>query len=161
MFKEFREFALKGSFVDLAVGLIVGAAVGKVVTSLVDDVIMAPIGALLGRVDFSGLFFAIDRGGRVHRTLAEAKAAGVPYVAVWLLHQHAHRVPDRHGGRVPHRQGDEQAAPSAGDDHEAVPVLRDRHPKGGQPLSRVHLSARKPLRPAARVRTRRVAPAFA
>lgn len=81
MFKEFREFALKGSFADLAVGLIVGAAVGKVVTSLVNDVIMAPLGALLGRVDFANLFVSLDPSGGSYRTLAAAKAAGIPYIA--------------------------------------------------------------------------------
>lgn len=81
MFKEFREFALKGSFVDLAVGLIVGAATGKVVTSLVNDIVMAPIGSLIGKVDFNNLFVALDSSGNTYRTLAAAKAAGVPYIA--------------------------------------------------------------------------------
>ncbi|MDO8303892.1 MAG: large conductance mechanosensitive channel protein MscL, partial [Sedimentisphaerales bacterium] len=56
MFKEFKEFAVKGNMIDMAVGIIIGAAFGGVVTSLVKDVIMPPIGLLLGKVDFSGLF---------------------------------------------------------------------------------------------------------
>jgi large conductance mechanosensitive channel len=74
MFKEFKEFAMKGSMVDLAVGIVIGAAFGKIITSLVSDVIMPPIGLLLGKVDFSSLF--IDLSGKGYATLAEAKAAG-------------------------------------------------------------------------------------
>jgi len=58
--KEFREFAVKGSMIDMAVGIIIGAAFGKVVNSLVEDVIMPPIGLLLGKVDFSSLFVSLN-----------------------------------------------------------------------------------------------------
>jgi large conductance mechanosensitive channel len=74
MLKEFREFAMRGSVVDLAVGVIIGAAFGKIVSSLVDDVIMPPIGRLVGHVDFSQLFVSLD--GRHFDTLADAKKAG-------------------------------------------------------------------------------------
>jgi large conductance mechanosensitive channel len=74
MLKEFKEFIAKGSVVDLAVGVIIGAAFGKIVTSLVDDVIMPPIGKVLGGVDFTNLF--INLSGGAYKTLAEAKAAG-------------------------------------------------------------------------------------
>lgn len=77
--KEFREFAVKGNVVDLAVGLIIGAAFGKIVSSLVDDVIMPPIGMLLGRVDFSDLF--INLSGQDVASLAAARAAGTPVIA--------------------------------------------------------------------------------
>jgi large conductance mechanosensitive channel len=77
--KEFREFAVKGNVVDLAVGLIIGAAFGKIVSSLVDDVIMPPIGMLLGKVDFSDLF--INLSGQDLASLAAAKAAGAPVIA--------------------------------------------------------------------------------
>jgi large conductance mechanosensitive channel len=70
--KEFKEFAMRGSVVDLAVGVIIGAAFGKIVSSLVEDVIMPPIGRLLGHVDFSGLF--INLSGKAYETLADAKA---------------------------------------------------------------------------------------
>ena len=74
MLKEFRDFALRGNVVDMAVGVIIGAAFGKIVTSMVDDLLMPPIGQVLGRVDFSDLF--IDLSGSGHETLVAAKAAG-------------------------------------------------------------------------------------
>jgi large conductance mechanosensitive channel len=76
MLKEFKEFAMKGNVLDLAVGFIIGAAFGKIVTSLVADIIMPPIGLILGKVDFSSLFLNIS--GKSYATLAEAKAAGAP-----------------------------------------------------------------------------------
>ena len=76
MFKEFKEFAMRGNVVDLAVGVIIGAAFGRIVSSLVEDVIMPPIGRLLGHVDFSGLF--INLSGKYYETLKDAKAAGAP-----------------------------------------------------------------------------------
>jgi large conductance mechanosensitive channel len=74
MLKEFREFAIKGNFLDLAVGIVIGVAFGSVVTSLVNDIIMPPIGLVLGHVDFSSLFINIS--GTDYPTLAAAKAAG-------------------------------------------------------------------------------------
>ena len=74
MFKEFKAFAMRGNVVDMAVGIIIGAAFGKIVSSLVDDILMPPIGRLLGRVDFSGLF--INLSGKSYETLGAAKAAG-------------------------------------------------------------------------------------
>ena len=62
MFKEFREFAIKGNVVDMAVGIIIGAAFGRIVDSLVKDLIMPPIGLLLGKVDFANLFFVMKHG---------------------------------------------------------------------------------------------------
>jgi large conductance mechanosensitive channel len=76
MFKEFREFAMKGNMVDLAVGIVVGAAFGKVVSSFVSDMLMPPIGLLVGKIDFSNLFYALNGGH--YASLAEAKAAGAP-----------------------------------------------------------------------------------
>jgi large conductance mechanosensitive channel len=73
MLKEFKEFAMKGSLLDLAIGFIIGGAFGKIVSSLVNDVIMPPIGLLLGNVDFASLF--INLSGKPYATLAEAKAA--------------------------------------------------------------------------------------
>lgn len=74
MFKEFKEFALRGSVLDLAIGVIIGGAFGKIVTSLVNDIIMPPIGLLLGKVDFSNLY--INLSGTRYANLADAKAAG-------------------------------------------------------------------------------------
>jgi len=80
MLKEFREFAMRGNVVDLAVGVIIGAAFGKIVDSLVKDVIMPPIGVLLGRVDFSNLFLVLKNGaqaGPYASVDAAAKAGAV------------------------------------------------------------------------------------
>lgn len=74
MLKAFKEFAMKGNVLDLAVGFIIGAAFGKIVTSLVSDIVMPPIGLLLGKVDFSSLF--LNLSGKSYSSLAEAKAAG-------------------------------------------------------------------------------------
>jgi len=76
--KEFKTFAMRGNIVDLAVGVIIGVAFGKVVSSLVEDLIMPPIGLLLGHVNFSELF--INLSGKSYETLAAAKAAGAPTV---------------------------------------------------------------------------------
>ncbi|HEY7220579.1 MAG TPA: large conductance mechanosensitive channel protein MscL [Candidatus Binatia bacterium] len=74
MFKEFKEFAMKGPVVDLAVGVIIGAAFGKIISSLVDDIIMPPIGRALGNVDFANLF--VNLSDRDYPSVAAAKAAG-------------------------------------------------------------------------------------
>jgi len=76
MFKEFKEFAVRGNVLDLAVGLVIGAAFGKIVTSLVNDILMPPLGLVIKRVDFKELF--VNLSGGPYRTMAEAKAAGVP-----------------------------------------------------------------------------------
>lgn len=75
MLKEFKQFALKGNVMDLAVGVVIGGAFGKIVTSLVSDIIMPIVGLLVGKVDFSNLF--IDLSGKGYTTLADAKKAGV------------------------------------------------------------------------------------
>ena len=79
MLKEFREFIARGSVLDLAVAVIIGAAFGKIVTSLVEGVIMPPIGLLLGKVDFSNLI--IDLSGQQPASLADAKTKGLPVIA--------------------------------------------------------------------------------
>jgi large conductance mechanosensitive channel len=76
MWQEFREFAMKGNVLDLAVGVIIGAAFSGVVNSLVSDMLMPPIGRLAGNVDFQNLFLSLD--GVSYQTLAAAKAAGAP-----------------------------------------------------------------------------------
>lgn len=79
MFKEFKEFAARGSVIDLAVGVIIGAAFGRIVNSAVNDLIMPPIGLALGDVDFADLFVALDGG--VYPSLEAARAAAAPVVA--------------------------------------------------------------------------------
>ena len=76
MLKEFKEFALRGNVLDMAVGIIIGAAFGKIVNSLVSDVMMPPLGLLLGQVDFSNLFVSLS--GASYVSLAEAQKAGAP-----------------------------------------------------------------------------------
>lgn len=83
MIKEFRDFAIKGNVIDMAVGIIVGAAFGKIVTSLVNDVIMPPIGLLLGKVPFADRFIPLRECK--FTTLAEAKAAGIPTINYGLF----------------------------------------------------------------------------
>jgi len=78
MLKAFKEFIMRGNVVDLAVGIIIGAAFGKIVTSLVNDILMPPLGLILGKMDFSGLF--INLSGTVYPSLAAAKAAGAPTI---------------------------------------------------------------------------------
>ena len=75
MLKEFKEFAIKGNVIDMAVGIVIGGAFGKIVSSLVSDVIMPPFGLLLGKVDFSNLF--LNLSGTPAASLAEAKKAGL------------------------------------------------------------------------------------
>jgi large conductance mechanosensitive channel len=77
--KEFREFAARGNVIDLAVGVIIGAAFGKIVTSAVNDLIMPPIGMVLGNIDFKDFFVTLD--GSTHASLEAAKAAGAPIFA--------------------------------------------------------------------------------
>jgi large conductance mechanosensitive channel len=78
-FQEFKEFAMRGNVVDMAVGIVIGAAFGVIVNSLVNDVIMPPIGLITGKVDFSNLF--INLSSQSYASLAAARAAGAPVVA--------------------------------------------------------------------------------
>lgn len=78
MLKEFKEFAMKGNVVDMAIGVIIGGAFGKIVSSLVSDVLMPPLGLLMGKVDFSSLF--INLSGAPQPSLIAAKAAGAPTI---------------------------------------------------------------------------------
>jgi large conductance mechanosensitive channel len=83
MLQEFREFALKGNVIDLAVGVIIGAAFGKIVTSLVNNIFMPIIGLILGRIDFSNLFFALN--GQHAASVKEAADKGIPVFAYGLF----------------------------------------------------------------------------
>ena len=83
MIKEFREFVMRGNVLDLAIAVIIGGAFGKIVTSFVNDVIMPPIGLLLGGVDFTNLFIALD--GNLYESLDAAKAAGAATINYGLF----------------------------------------------------------------------------
>jgi large conductance mechanosensitive channel len=121
MLKEFKEFAMRGNVLDLAVGIIIGASFGTIVKSLVDDVIMPPIGLALGNVDFADLFLQLKAGPKAappYATLAEAQAAGAVTVnygvfvnavitflivafAVFLLVRAANRLQPREAPAAP------------------------------------------------------------
>lgn len=83
MWKEFREFAIKGNILDLAIGVIIGGAFGKVTTSLVNDILMPPIGMIVGRIDFSNLFIALN--GEHYATLKDARDAATPTLNIGLF----------------------------------------------------------------------------
>ena len=85
MWKEFRDFIARGNVIDLAVGVIIGAAFGRIVTTLVEGVLMPPIGLALGRVDFASLFVVLDASKGVPASLADAKAKGIPVIAYGQL----------------------------------------------------------------------------
>jgi large conductance mechanosensitive channel len=87
MFKEFKEFAMKGNVVDMAVGIIIGAAFGAIVKSLVEDIIMPPVGLLLGDVDFANLFFVLKEGATAgpYVSIADAQKAGAVAVKYGLF----------------------------------------------------------------------------
>lgn len=85
MLKEFKEFIARGNVIDLAVAVIIGVAFGKIVTSLVEGIIMPPIGLLLGKIDFASLFYVLDSSKGVPVSLADAKAKGIPVIAYGAL----------------------------------------------------------------------------
>jgi large conductance mechanosensitive channel len=94
MLKEFKEFAMRGNVIDLAVGVVIGAAFGKIIGSLVEDVVMPPIGLALGNVDFSNLF--VNLSGKDYPSVAAAKAAGAATLNYGIF-----RVLFFEGGGVP------------------------------------------------------------
>jgi large conductance mechanosensitive channel len=85
MFKEFRDFIKRGNVMDLAVAVILAAAFGRIITTLVEGVIMPPIGLLIGKTDFASLFYVLDTTKGIPASLAEAKAKGIPVIAYGSL----------------------------------------------------------------------------
>lgn len=83
MFKEFKEFAMQGNVMDLAIGIVIGAAFGKIVTSFVNDVLMPPIGLLMGKVDFADLY--LNLSSTAYPSLALAREAGAPVIAYGMF----------------------------------------------------------------------------
>jgi len=86
VFKEFKEFAMRGNVLDMGVGIIIGAAFGKIITSFVEDILMPPLGLLIGKVDFSNLF--LDLSGKSFDSLAAAKAAGAATINYGIFFNH-------------------------------------------------------------------------
>ena len=143
MFKEFKEFALRGNVIDLAVGVIIGAAFGKIVASLVADVIMPPIGMALGGVDFRSLYIVARRADlRDARRRAEGRRADDQ---LRHLPEHRVRVPDHRVRRLPHRPADEPhdaaARDRAGRSAEDLPVLRVADSAGRAQVPALHVAA--------------------
>ena len=146
MLKEFREFIMRGNVLDLAVAVIIGAAFGKVITSAVSDVIMPPIGLLLGGVDFSNLFINLS-GGAV-ASLDEARKAGAPVIAYGVFLNAVIdflivAAGDLPGG--PRSQPAAAAARAAGGraDDQGMPALPVVDPDQGDTLRPLHLTARR------------------
>jgi large conductance mechanosensitive channel len=84
--KDFKEFAMRGNVLDMAIGIVIGAAFGRIITSFVEDILMPPLGLLLGKVDFSNLFVSLT--GKTFDSLAAAKAAGAPTLNYGLFFNH-------------------------------------------------------------------------
>ena len=141
---EFKAFIMRGNVLDLAVAVIIGGAFGKIVTSFVNDLILPPVGLLLGNVDFSNLFVSLS--GVEYASLAEAQKAGAATPQLWALHQRRrelrdHRPGDLHGrARGQSRAGAAGEARRGSDDARlsAVPVER---PAQGDALRALHLDA--------------------
>ena len=81
MLKEFKEFVARANVIDLAIAVVIGVAFGKIVTSLVEGIIMPPIGLLIGKIDFASLFYVLDHSKGQPVSLADAKAKGIPVIA--------------------------------------------------------------------------------
>ena len=108
MLKDFKEFVVRGNVVDMAVGIVIGAAFGAIVKSFVDDVLMPPMGLLLGNVDFANLFITLKEGAKAagpYASLAAAKAAGAVTLNLGSLHQHRHQLSHHRLCRLPGDQG--------------------------------------------------------
>jgi hypothetical protein len=116
--KEFREFIARGNVIDLAVAVVIGAAFGRIITSLVDGVIMPPIGLLLGGVDFSSLF---QRGAGV---AGRGEGTGHSRRGLWCLPQRDRQLPHRRVRGVPPREaGEPHEGAGGGAEHQDMPVL--------------------------------------
>ena len=85
MWTEFKTFIARGNVIDLAIGVIIGAAFGKIVTTVVEGIIMPPLGLALNRVDFASLFYVLDQSKGIPQSLAEAKTKGIPVIAYGQL----------------------------------------------------------------------------
>ena len=140
MFKEFKEFIRKGNVIDLAIAFVMGAAFGKVATSFINDVVMPPIGLLLGKVDFSSLY--INLSGQDVRIPGQGQGGGRSGHRLRDLSQRGHRVPDRGPGDLhrhpPDQQAQEQAGARVADD-QGMPLLPVDRPAQGDPLPELHL----------------------
>lgn len=145
MWKEFKAFVMRGNVLDMAVGIIIGAAFGRIVSSLVNDIIMPPIGLLLGKVDFANLFIVLSNpsGQALPSVQAAKQGCWGGYSQLRLAHQRRSRLSHRGLGAFPGDPGFQPPAPPAGParaQHQGVPVLLQRHPDQGYPLPELHFS---------------------
>ena len=145
MLKEFKEFAMRGNVLDMAVGIIIGAAFGKIITSFVSDILMPPLGLLLGKVDFSSLFLNIS--GEDFPSLAAAKEAGSRDHQLRRLPEHGARLPAGGLRGLPADKAGQpaEAGPRArrgGAGHKGLRLLPFGHSDQGGPLPPLHFATR-------------------
>ena len=141
MWKEFKEFAVKGNAIDLAVGVIIGAAFGKIVTSIVEDLLMPPLGRVLGNLNFADYYIPLSDKITPGMSLDAAKKAGLPVICLRQFHHRPDQFPDR---RLLHFSGGESdqqieaPQPVGRARSERLPGLHDVNPDQGDPLSALH-----------------------
>ena len=145
MLKEFKEFAIKGNAVDLAVGVIIGAAFGGIVSSLVKDILMPPLSLLTGGLDFSNKFIVLKAGADGATNFATPALAAADKAVTWNYGNFVtldHQLPHRRVLHFPRRPGDEQIeADRAGSGFERLPGLRHDNPDQGDTVPALHHSA--------------------
>ncbi len=143
MIKEFKEFAMRGSVVDMGVGIVIGAAFGNIVKSVVDDVIMPPIGLLLGNVDFSNLFLVL-KAGKVPGPYAKScrsQGSGRSHFKCGSLHQHHYQLSNRCFCHIHSHQTDQQAKETRASTRgggEGMSLLPIGNSSEGEALSPLH-----------------------
>ena len=140
MFKEFREFIMRGNVLDLAVAVIIGAAFGKIVTSLVNDILMPPLGLVLKNVDFTNLF--VDLSGGHHATLAAGQSGRRRNHRLRHISQQRHRFCDRRVRDLsddPRRQQDEARSRAGRSHHQGMSVLPHHHSDRRHALPELHV----------------------
>ena len=142
MLKEFRDFALRGNVVDLVVGFTVGAAFGGVVKSLVDDVIMPPIGLLLGKVNFSSLFIALN--GKIYLVPRRGEGRRSTDSELWFIRKHTGQFFDRgfrglYPGQTNQQTHAEKGRGACRADDKGLSILLHGHSGPGHPLPELHI----------------------
>lgn len=155
MFKEFKEFAVKGNVVDMAVGIIIGGAFGTIVKSLVSDVLMPPIGPLMGGVDFSNMFIVLKagEGGGSTSVAGRCKRSRGGYGKLWFVHKFDNQLSDCRLRGVSGHQADQQAekgrrSSSCRSHNKRVPALLYRDSHKSRKMSQLHFSGKRMKVPA-------------
>ena len=141
MLKEFKEFAMRGNVLDMAVGIIIGAAFGQIVNSFVQDILMPPIGRLLGHVDFSNLFRELVRDALRHDRGGQGR--GRRDAQLRPLSEHCHQFPDRGVCRIPAGAPGQSSRAEAGSRRGArdarLPLLPERRARQGDEVHALHI----------------------